>query len=253
MSVTIDILGLAYFHTPSDGGSRRIFMPDGRKPDHDGPEMQAHYASFFVEEGDADPSQWWPPHPNDKAARIGVIEYRVMRPSTIVIPQGNGGVDAAAHDERLPELRRSGDSDFEVDLEHADTVARTTLSTGILSAHLFTGAGVSRWRLPDAGATTIRALSDDGETILVVRDGAHIVFANTSDLLSGPQPGDHPSHYRLYARLAKKPKPNLKEPPLGPLEPLPSLNRYLTEVEQIWSRSSRGPRAPLPGCSNTCC
>jgi hypothetical protein len=201
------------------------------------------------------------PEPDDDSPTMVAEAVRV---SEFVIPPGTRnrititgitgkGVDATAHNGRLPRLRDLKPPVF-VNLATAQTNARLTISNGTLEAtRLVTetgnGAIVSRLRVEeDLGPITIEVKDEDTNDVRTIRveDGTEIVIANISTEKDLPNNPKETAHFQLYRRLAPERNKALivNEPvvPAGVTDLMTDHPFFADPFDQ-----------PEERCSNTCC
>ena len=254
MSFKVDFIGMVYFVHQNDD-SRIALLPNGAAPEND---VEPHFASFFLDKDFVTKADWWQVPQKKIFADAGVIEYRIAKPATITIsgvsePAPNRvPLNTAAHEGGLPQVK-TVNPEFEVDLKQPESIARLNIRQGTMTALKLTDAAISQLTTEHAGPITIKATTKDGKTRQIeLKDGAEIIFSNTSDLFPD-KPADgpgvtHESHFQLYAKLdiARDPT-KLKIPPsVGALPPLLTDHPYFTLLFE------KG-EVPRPECSNTCC
>ena len=253
MSFKVDFIGMVYF-VHQDDQSRIALLPDGATPENN---VEPHFASFFVATKDKTKADWkgWEIPQKKRFADAGVIEYRIQNPATITITgvseraQNRAPLNTAAHEGGLPQVK-SVNPDFVVDEQDPDAIARLSIRQGTMTAFKLSEAVVSQLASQHAGPITIKATTPNGERRTIeLRDGAEIVFSNTSDLFPDvPHNGPSGNHFQLYAKLdvARDRTKLTHTPAVANLPDIPSDHPY---IELIFGLGE----VPHSECSNTCC
>ncbi|HYC92744.1 MAG TPA: hypothetical protein VEO54_26280 [Thermoanaerobaculia bacterium] len=211
MPYKVQFVGLVCFYR--EHGGRQVLLPDGREP---GDGIEPHYASIRVAKNDVLEASGW-----DDSADTEQGTY-VLPPCWVSLEgvDSDGTLNTSEHDNRLPQLKQI-DTNFEIDPERAQTVARLRIRQGSLGAYRIPGgtAAISQLDVPHDGEIHVAITPRDGspERTLRLRPGTEVMLANMA--ASGYTTSTtFNNHFKIYEKLSLRPV-SLHEPSSVPLVP----------------------------------
>ena len=189
----VHFVGIVYFNVNTRDRKAALF-PNGTKESGG---LPSHHASLFIESDRLESDQWWPGAKFVRTRKLedkpgvfrtaSMYEFRIAEPSEVTFHSGDRQLDVINLAQALPKIHDLA-PEFELDVEHADTIARVPLTGGTLEVFRFDPAGaVVSWSIaehPDPVTITAKAGNSVKRITLKAAADAEIVFSNTPDLLS---------------------------------------------------------------------
>jgi hypothetical protein len=253
MSYTVQFVGLVCFYR--ERGTRLALLPDGRSP---GEGIDPHFGAIVVAADAVEEAVGW--EGVEEAVGWEGVEEAVrgkfpLPPCELIIDHAAepGTLDTSRHDGLLPQLRQL-DSNFEIDPERAQTIAKVRIRRGTLTAHRIPGgtAAISQLDVPHDGSIRVTVRPDDGspEKHIVVKPGTEIAVTNmaSGNLYRRGLRGHGGNHFKIYERLSSR-KVTLKEPEEATTSSSALPESLSTHV--LFRR--RGRISLYTNCSNTGC
>ena len=204
------MVGLIYFNG-CDELEKRMFAPDGRVGAFG---VGPHRASLWINTDLVNiGATAWPERVAHVIDGVDVIEFQIPNPADIVFPVQNGPVSCDALVAIMPKLKKDKkdkkkddeDEYFEIDPNHAETIARVTISGGELVPYdIKHGAGnffgLVEWRIVNQSGLAITA---GGRTITLVSGAAvEVVFSNIHPVDPNAKKDDlRGDHIQLFRKL----------------------------------------------------